>query len=310
MIWAKVLIPVVLATTGVGAGAAAVVLDDDAPAATGPARAWVDNPIPGLAFGPGTVPVDGHAADPESAIAALELVVDDEVVSADDSLDRVEDLVYAQLDWQAEVGVHELVIREVGGGATSAVRIVRIVEGMAPAPERPEGGEGPELAGGTTTTAVPTTAPESTTTSVPGDTTTTVPPEGDDTIPPDADPGTTTTTTTEPVGTEPATPPTIDRAVVTPSPAVLYVQGCGYRVTVAVSAPGAEAVTASVDGTDFSQQMERSGSDFTLTIEGGARWAGAGGSRTVTVVAGNGDQTVSAVAGTFTVDERPTCPKD
>lgn len=317
VLWAKVLVPVVLATTGVGAGVAAAVLPDDAPAASGPARAWVDSPGPDATFGPGTIPVDAHAADPTSAIAALELLVDGEAVATDEDLDRTEDLVVATFDWDAAVGVHELVVREVGDGATSAPRTIVVQEGMAPAPSRPDGDEevaaGPTTGdeGASTSSTDPTdpdgstssTGPEDTTTSTAaseppgsaGATTTTAPPSGPTTAPP---------------GTQPAAPPTIQRATLFPSPAVLYTAGCSYTVEVAVSATGAEAVSVSVEGTSFFRQMARSGDAWTLTLTGGSQWNGAAGDHAVTVVAGNGDSTVTATAGTLTVDDRPGCPKD
>ncbi len=320
VLWAKVLVPVVLATAGVGAGVAAAVLPDGAAAVGGPAQAWIDSPVPDATFGPGTIPVDAHAADPVSKIAALELLVDGDAVATDDDLDRTEDLVLATFDWDAAVGVHELVVREVGGGAVSAPITVTIGEGMEPAPDRAEDGAEEEVAAGSSSTTevdpASSTAPDdsTTTSTAPEETTTSEP--GPEVTGPSGPTGPTPTTTppsgptTAPPGTQPATPPTIQRATLFPSPAVLFTSGCGYTVEVAVSAVNAEAVTVSVDGTSFFRQMTPSSGAFTLTLTGGSQWNGAPGNHTVTVVAGNGDSTATATAGTVTIDDRPGCPKD
>jgi hypothetical protein len=298
---------------GVGAGTAAVVLDDGSgPVATGPARAWIDNPVPDVAFGPGTVPVNAHAADPAAAITALELVVDDEVVATDGELARARDLVYAELDWTAVVGVHELVVREVGGGATSAPRIVRIVDGMAPAPERPTEEDGEEVAAGPTTTS--TTAPGSTTTTTttaPGATTTTTSPQQGP--PATGSPATTAPPRpTQPPPTQPPLPPApvIQRADVVAGigDGRIFAVQCTYTVIVRARVNGAEAVTVSIDGTSFTRPMQRNGLDYSLTIGSGPMWSGEVGSHTVVIVAGNGESLTQATAGTITIG--PACPKD
>jgi hypothetical protein len=312
VLWAKVLVPVVLATTGVGAGVAGAVLDDDGPATTGPARAWVDSPIEGATVGPGTVPVDGHAADPTSAIAALELLVDGDVVATDDDLDRARDLVYAMFDWTAEVGVHELIVREVGGGATSAGRTVVIVEGMAPAPARPDDEDGDsDLAAGATTTTAPSTTSSSSTTPPDEETTTTAGPEGTTTT--SAPPAVTTPpggTDPGPGPTEPPPAPEILRADVVGAPGDgrIYAVPCVYAIQVRAVISGAEAATVTVDGTSFAQQMDRNGDEYTLTISSGTTWSGAVGTHGITIVAGQGESTTQASAGSVTIGA--SCPKD
>jgi hypothetical protein len=310
----KLAIPLAMATVGVGAGTIALVSADDAsPAAA--SQVWIDAPTGIVPFAPGEVVVTAHATASD-AITGLTLLVDGEEVATDDTLERADRLVYAELAWEAPVGTHELVVEQVGGtGDRSAVRTVVVTDGAAPAPT-PDPTEPTDEDEPTTTTttepaATTTTAPGETTTTGPEETTTTLaPPEGEGTIPPTVPttrPPTTTTTRPTTTTTRPAAP-VVDSAAFVGTPTVYAGDYCpSYTVGVQVRARNATGARITVSGTSFSAAMSRSSSTFSGTIPSG--WpAGAVGTRTVSVVVTGPGGSATAAVGTLTI--RPGCPKD
>jgi hypothetical protein len=307
----KLAIPLAMATVGVGAGAFALASTEEAPRAAA-SQVWIDAPTGIVPFGPGEVVVTAHATASD-AITGLTLVVDGEEVATDDALERADQLVYAELDWEATVGTHELVVEQVGGtGDRSAVRTVVVTEGAPPAPT-PTTTEPTDEA--TTTTeadeSTPTAPEDTTTTTEPDETTTTLAaPEGDDTTPepvPTTRPPATTTTRPTTTTTRPAAP-IVDAATFSGTPTVYAGDYCpSYVVQVQVRARNATSARITVSGTSFSGAMARSGSSFSGTIPSG--WpASAVGNRSVAVVVSGPGGSVQATVGTLTI--RPGCPKD
>jgi hypothetical protein len=306
MLWTKFVIPLAFATVGVGAAAAAVVLPG-ASASTGGSQAWIDAPLGLTAYAPGTLTVTAHATADE-AISGLELVVDGDEVASDTSLVQVEKLVYGTFSWEAEVGEHTLVVKQLGGtGAASAPRVVFVQEG---APEAPT----PTIPGETSTTTTPetsttttTTTPDETTTTVQDATTTTapvgttVPPEVPDTVP----------STQPPTTAAPKPKPTFGAVSLTsPYENRVYLGNCTYQVDLRAVVRNADYVQVTVEGTGFVGMMRRSGDTFTLVIGSGPSVWGSGdsGVRRVILDAGGGGTNVQRVAGTL--DIRTSCPKD
>lgn|GEM_PF-6401920 len=135
MPWIHVLIPAVLATAGVGAGAATLLTDDPPPSAA----VWIDAPSRDGLVAAGDVAVVAHASA-ASRIDALTLVVDGEEIDTDSSLDRRGRLVYGELTWHADgEGEHEIVVRQTGGAgvASQPVRLAVVADG-AGATEEPD----------------------------------------------------------------------------------------------------------------------------------------------------------------------------
>jgi hypothetical protein len=303
----KLAIPLAMATVGVGAGAAALVSAEDA---RPPARSqvWIDAPMGIVPFAPGEVVVTAHATASD-AITGLTLLVDGEEVATDVTLERADRLVYAELDWEATVGSHELVVEQVGGtGDRSAARSVVVVEGAAPAPTPTTTTTTPPDE--TTTTTVPDEATTTSTTAPDETTTTLAPPEGEGTIPPPVPttrPPATTTTQPTTTTTRPAAP-IVDGAALAGMPTVYAGDSCpSYTVQVQVRARNANGARLVVAGTSFSAAMARSGSSFTGTIPSG--WPPAAvGNRSVSVTVSGPGGSVQAAVGTLSI--RPGCPKD
>lgn len=304
----KLAIPLAMMTVGAGAGAYAVVSPADT-AVPAVSQVWIDAPTGIVPFGPGEVVVTAHATASE-AIAGLTLYVDGEEVTTDESLERDDRLVYAELSWDATVGTHVLEVEQVGGGADrSAARTVVVAQGAPPAPS-PEPVPDEST---TTTTAQPgeetTTTVEVTTTATASTTTTTEEvAEGADTVPRPV-PTTSPPTTTRPTPTSsPAPAPIVDSAAFVGTPRVWAGTSCpSYVVQVQVRARNAEGARIRVSGTPFDGAMTRSGSTFTGTIPSG--WpTSAVGDHAVTVSVTGPGGTTQAPVGTLSI--LPSCPKD
>ncbi|MEN9647048.1 MAG: hypothetical protein RL238_3717 [Actinomycetota bacterium] len=238
MVWWKVALPVAIAGSGIAAATLAVVRSDDTVDAT--TAVWIDTPADLASVHPGVVVVQAHV-DVSSGIESLTLTVDGDDVITDEQLEVNADLAYAELEWTATAGTHELRV-VADDGSRSGVRTVFVV---AP------GGEATTTS--TTIAATTTTVPETTTTS----TTTTVPP-----------------TTAAPTTAPPVTiaKPTIGSIAVTPgdcsvtvnvnianaTSASVRVTGGGNDTTVALTpVPGAASAIVPLVGSDV---------DYTLTV--------------------------------------------
>lgn len=162
MVWWKVALPVAIAGSGIAAATVAIVRADDTSEAG--ASVWIDAPADLAAVNPGVVTVQAHV-DAASGIESLTLTVDGDDVATDDQLEVNDDLAYAEFEWSATEGAHELRV-VAPDGSRSGVHSVLVA---APGTEA------------TTTTS--TTVPETTTTTTPETTTTstTLPPT---TLPP------------------------------------------------------------------------------------------------------------------------------
>lgn len=311
MLWLRLALPVLLAGSGIAAGAVAVATDDPAP--EGATQVWIDGPRGNIAYAPGPTAVQAHATA-ISGIDALDLYVDGEKVATDDDLQRTETLALALFEWDAEVGIHDLVVRQVGGEEQeSDPRRIAVVEGgMAiPMPTPTEPGQAPTSPSSTSTTGSTST---STTTTVPGEA-----PEGESTVPGSTTqpggsattrpPGTTTPGTTRPPATTapPQQSPEVDRAVILGG-AVLYERtGCPYTVRVAAEVRNAQTGEIILRGTGFRATMQRSGTSFTLTIPSGFGTGDLGTHSLEATFTGPGGQ-VGILIGQVTI--KPGCPKD
>lgn len=305
MLWLKVAIPALMVLVGGGAVAVAASGDDAPP--TGPAQVWIDAPTGIAPFAPGAVTVVAHATA-DDAIAGLDLFVDDAKVATDSSLVRNDLLVFGEFSWDAKVGVHELVVKQAGGGKASDVLVVQVVEGApeAPAPTtttttRP--GDTTTSSTSTTSSTTSTTEPGETTTTRPGEAPTTTRPSGTVTIPPT----TAVPTTRPPATTIPPTPkPVIDAANFVGTPTV-YAAQCVYSVQVSARLRDASSATVVVSGTHVAISMSRSSSTWSATINSGF-YPNEVGARTVYVTATNAAGQVQRTVGTLTI--KPGCPKD
>ena len=206
MVWWKVALPVVIAGSGIAAATVAIVRSDDTAAAG--TSVWIDAPADLAAVNPGVVVVQAHV-DVSSGIESLTLTVDGDDVATDDQLEVNEQLAYAEFEWTATEGAHELRV-VAPDGSRSGVHTVLVA---APGTEA------------TTTTS--TTVVETTTTTLPETTTTT-----STTLPP-----TTLTPTTAPPVT--VAKPTIGAIGVTPG-------DCSITVTVSIA--NATSATVRVTG--------------------------------------------------------------
>ena len=206
MVWWKVALPVVIAGSGIAAATVAIVRSDDTAAAG--TSVWIDAPADLAAVNPGVVVVQAHV-DVSSGIESLTLTVDGDDVATDDQLEVNEQLAYAEFEWTATEGAHELRV-VAPDGRRSGVHTVLVA---APGTEA------------TTTTS--TTVVETTTTTLPETTTTT-----STTLPP---------TTLPPTTAPPVTvaKPTIGAIGVTPG-------DCSITVTVSIA--NATSATARLTG--------------------------------------------------------------
>lgn len=307
VLWAKVLIPVVMVGVGSGAAVAAVVADDGGPA--GAAAVWIDGPSGTRALAPGTIPVTAHATA-DATVTGLDLYVDGEKVAEDRDLERTEKLFIGEMAWPAEVGLHELEVRQVGGaGETSAVRRVLVAEGAMAAEEMATTTTPPAIGDTTTVSTAPgdttpsTTPPDDSTTTAPVVTdpgatpSTEAPPEGEGTVPPDTQPPDDTGDDVE-----------IASATLSGGGKV-YVPACGYSVQVQARVANADYAQVMVVGTGFNETMERTAdSSFSLAIPSGVWSSGDVGTHEVVVVAGGGGASDERSAGTIEVIA--ICPKD
>lgn len=313
MLWAKLLLPILLVTAG-GAAAVAATRDTSRPesVATAEGVVWIDNPAAGAAFAPGVVGVDAHSVV-DQQIAALALYVDGDRVAVDDDLTTAQDLAYATFNWKADEGQHQLVVAQVGGDeARSEPRTVNIVDG-APAAPKATTTTTTEPGDTTTSSTTTTTAPGETATSAgtaPGSTAVTVAPTVGPTAPPVTVPPTAPATTAPPTTAPPKTPSIDDATVSSPSgDLTLYVRDCGYTVLVSATVRDATAVTATVEGTNVSGAMTRSGNTYRFTLRSGTFTAANIGPHRVIVTAVNGTSApVTKTAGRVTVEQG--CPKD
>lgn len=219
MVWWKVALPVVVAGSGIAAATVAIVRSDDAAAST--TAVWIDAPGDLAALHPGEVTVQAHAELDSGG--TLTLTVDGATVATDGELEIADQLAHATFQWQAEAGVHELVVIAADGSKSGKHTVFVADEG------------GPAVS--TTTTVAPTTT-EATTTTVAE---------------------TTTTSTTEPATTAPATtarpttvPPTTAPPVTIPKPVIgaitLTPGDCSLTVSVA-SFANATSATVTLSGT-------------------------------------------------------------
>lgn len=125
MPWLHVVVPALLVTTGVAAGATALVTADPPSASA----VWVDAPFGDVVRSTGSVTVVAHAAS-TSRIDSLVLLADDAVVAEDTSLDRDGSLVEASFAWNPSPGTYGLAVRQVGGtGAESETHYVTVLDG-------------------------------------------------------------------------------------------------------------------------------------------------------------------------------------
>lgn len=300
----KLLLPLAVAGLGLGAIAAAARDDAATPVAAGAPAAWIDGPLGGRTYEPGTIAVVAHATADEH-IEALELVVDGEVADTDEDLEQTDKLYRATFEWSAEAGRHELQVRPSDGtGVPSEVRVIQVGPAGAPAASTTT-----EPTTSTTTSPATTssTTSSTTTTAVEPSATTTTSPGGQVTIPPGA------TTTTQPRPTTTTTPPSPARieSATTRSPygdGRVYVPSCGYTMEVSAVVRDADQVRVSVEGTSVGGAMARSGSTYSFTIRSGTFAPGEVGVHRVIVTASGGGASPTAVAGQ--VDVRGTCPKD
>ena len=305
--WLKLAVPAVLLASG---GTAMVVASQhDGAQAVATAGVWIDAPTSAAPIGPGDVTVYAHASS-ASGIDALELVVDGKVVGDDTDLERNEGLAYAQISWDAEVGYHQLQVREVGHEEiASDGMLVQVIDG-APVPEPPASTTSTTEPGETTTTepgATTTSGPdETTTTTGPEDETTTTAIQVQPTSPTTTRPPTTTTRPPTTTTTAPSPRPTIDATSFVGTPRA-YVPQCGYSLQVSARIRDASSATVIVQGTSVRVGMTRSGSTWTAQIPDGFP-SSAIGDHTVTVSASSPGGTVTRDVGQIEV--RQFCPKD
>jgi hypothetical protein len=308
MIGWKLAVPAAMAVLGGGAMVAAASTDAE-PTRPAVAQVWIDGPSGVTPLAAGVIPVTAHATA-GGDIRELVLHVDGEEVAVDEELARNEKLVLGEFRWDADPGVHELVVEQRGATTVRSAARTVVVAGA--------GGPVPAASTATTTVAVPTSTPvaDETTSTTTGPTTTTTtapdeppatvaPPEIDDTVPATtaAPPPTTTTA--------PAPSPIIASASISSTNQNrLYIGACGYTLTVDARVAAAERVQVQVEGTGFDRAMSRSGSSWSLTIGSGPTvWSAADlGSHRVIVVARGAGGEVRRVAGSLTVIDR--CPKD
>ena len=177
-----------------------------------PARAWIDDPLPGAVLDVGSVEIVAHAFDP-AGVATVVISVDGDPIAEVSPAAPGDRFVIVRTQWDPPgPGTYLLRAqgRSTGGDAGAAASAVIEIEGTAPSTT-------------TTTTAVPspttTTAPPSTTTTQPPTTTTTQPPITTTTS------TSTTTTTSCDLGMPAPTGPT--GSVSTPSPTLTWsYNGC------------------------------------------------------------------------------------
>lgn len=150
--WAKIAAPLVVAGSGLTAGGIALLSDDSVPTANAAPAAWIDFPLDQATLIEGLVVVQGHASV-SSGLTALTLSVDGVVVATDDTLEFNEGLAYGTFEWNAVIGVHDLVVA--GADTTSMTHQVTVVGRAAPTTI-------PATTSTTTTTT--TTTPPTTTT--------------------------------------------------------------------------------------------------------------------------------------------------
>lgn len=253
MVWWKVAIPVAIAGSGIAAATVALVRADDTAAAT--PSVWIDAPADLAAVNPGIVVVQAHV-DVSSGIGSLTLTVDGDDVATDDTLDVNEQLAYAEFEWNAVEGAHELRV-VADDGSRSGVHTVLVA---AP------GGEATTTTS-TTIAATTTTVAETTTTS----TSTTLPPT---TAAPTTAPPVTIAKPT--IGAIDVTPGdcsvTVNVNVANATSASVRVTGGGNDTTVALApVPGAASAIVPLVG---------SSGDTSLTIAVTA--SGPGGATTAT----------------------------
>ena len=253
MVWWKVALPVAIAGSGIAAAAVAIVRTDDTSEAG--ASVWIDAPADLAAVNPGVVTVQAHV-DAASGIESLTLTVDGDDVATDDQLEMNEQLAYAEFEWTAAEGAHELRV-VAPDGSRSGVHTVLVA---APGTEA------------TTTTS--TTVVETTTTTTPETTTTT-----STTLPPTTLPPTTAppVTVAKPaIGTIGVTPGdcsiTVTVSIANATSATVTVTGGANNTTVPLSpVPGAASAIVALAGSSDST---------TLTITVTAK--GSGGTTTAT----------------------------
>ncbi|MEQ1874969.1 MAG: hypothetical protein ABL953_14750 [Ilumatobacteraceae bacterium] len=127
--WAKVAAPLVVAGSGLTAGGIALLTDDSSATSNAAASAWIDYPLDQASVLEGVVVVQGHGSA-GSGLTALTLSVDGVVVATDDTLEFNEGLAYATFEWNAAIGLHDLVVA--GGDTTSMIHQVTVVAEAAP----------------------------------------------------------------------------------------------------------------------------------------------------------------------------------
>ncbi|MEQ1874922.1 MAG: hypothetical protein ABL953_14505 [Ilumatobacteraceae bacterium] len=127
--WAKVAAPLVVAGSGLTAGGIALLTDDSPATSDAAASAWIDYPLDQATVLEGVVVVQGHGSA-GSGLTALTLSVDGVVVATDDALEFNEGLAYATFEWNAAIGLHDLVVA--GGDTTSVIHQVTVVAEAAP----------------------------------------------------------------------------------------------------------------------------------------------------------------------------------
>jgi hypothetical protein len=147
------------------AGAVLVVVLSPA-GATGAARSWIDDPLPGARLPLGVVDIIAHGADPDG-VAAVELAVNGAVTETQD-VTGGPTLATVRFDWNAtEPGAAELVVRTRDGGGEwgAAAHATVYIGGIAPAPTTPAATPSAEPGPSPTTTTAP---PPCTTITSPG----------------------------------------------------------------------------------------------------------------------------------------------
>lgn len=233
---AKIAIPTAVAVSGIVAAIALPSTPSSVDVVAGSA-VWIDAPADGLVIEPRIQRVQAHATS-DTRLDSLELLVDGESVASDTDLERDGSFVYAEFDWDATSGTHDLTVRGASGisSTTHTITVSRNTTGTAPE-DQP--------ADSTTTSEVPDTSTSADPTS------TTAPP------------ATTTTTTSKPTTT---TAPTV------PSPTVGAVSVSG-DCTLTVAAPVTNVVSASVRitgphiGFDTSKQMTVAAGQARTTVD-------------------------------------------
>jgi len=240
----------VIAGSGIAAATVAIVRSDDTAAAG--TSVWIDAPADLAAVNPGVVMVQAHV-DVSSGIESLTLTVDGDDVATDDQLEVNEQLAYAEFEWTATEGAHELRV-VAPDGSRSGVHTVLVA---APGTEA------------TTTTS--TTVVETTTTTTPETTTTstTLPPT---TLPPTTAPP--VTVAKPAIGTIGVTPGdcsiTVAASIANATSATVRVTGGANDTTVPLSpVPGAAsaivALAGSFDSTTLTIAVTATGAGGTAT---------------------------------------------